>query len=131
MTDQEKIAFRDKARKDFEGKEINGRVIYQVLIDFDNSGYPFSLRSSDNVNLVDFKYFPLEDYDKILSQCKKPFPRDGFTLNKPYPQWTKEERFTMTYVREYHGLSCYKFEQEPTITLQELKDEAKRIIELL
>jgi len=125
MINQEEISFRDKARKDFEGKEYKGQVIFQIITTFNDCG-AFSLRSECNENLAGNKWFQFIEYDEILSQCKKPFPKDGFTLEDAYD---KNNSKLAHYVCSFHGCN-HNYDNFPLVTLQELKDEAKRIIDL-
>ena len=123
MTDQEEIDFRDRARLDFEGKEIDGNVIFQVLVDTDSNARALYF-SDKNYNEIK-NWFPLDDYDLILSQCKKPFPKGGFQLEG---RTTSEILNLSHFVCRFHKCNAADIDH-PVITLQELKDEGQRIID--
>lgn len=138
MTTQEKIALRNKARRDFEGRTYEGDLICQVLVS--------ELKVSNTI-LIEFlnfesRYlnnFTLEDYDKVLSQCEKPFPKDGFSIRLKDDEIFKGVYNLCKYISLHLGCSMSVLNENvntektlyPEVTLEEIKKEAIRIIKTI
>ncbi len=131
MTDQEKIAFRDKARKDFEGKEYQGEAIFQVEVEPENKEQILLLRNYDQSYVGPCEWYSLNDYDNVLAQCEKPFPKDGFCVGKS-EVLTKELRAMMSCICRFHEcswsqeLSIMSFDT-PLVSIEQIKTEFERI----
>ena len=140
MKDLTLIELRDKARKDFEGKELDGKVIFQIFIDDWSNYNSLYLKAENNFIIKEipfshkFEMMDLfqEEYNNILKQCRKPFPKHGFCINLSKD---KETFINLCgYIAKTHrcnwiDLSFSPEEKRfPEVTTQELKDEAVRIL---
>ena len=122
MERQEKIKRRDEVRALFEGKVYEGEFILEASMSIDgNTVYLCDIHMHD---LTDFPYSEREEFAK---KCYKEFPKNGFTLENAYD---KNNSKLAHYVCSFHGCN-HNYDNFPLVTLQELKDEAKRIIDLL
>lgn len=118
---------RDKVRKDFEDKVFDGETIFFTAIRFDeNKIYLYDERGSY------FHFFNFDKYEKTLSQCRKPFPKDGFCINL-----SKDKEVFINlcgYIAKTHKCNWIDLSFSPEekrfteVTIQELKDEAVRIL---
>ena len=128
MTTQEKTALRDKARKDFEGRIYDNTFIFEIGISIFDSGEVHVVLYNENMNTV--YNFNVCKYDEILALCKKPFPKDGFSINI-----AKNEAHELSkYIANHHKCrwSCdVELKLFPEVTLEELKKEAIRIIKTI
>lgn len=129
MTTQEKIKLRNKARADFEGKEYRCEIIFDVSFNFLDSGEIYFTLFNENMdNIYGFAH---GHYDRTLKQCSKPFPKDGFSIYLNDELIFAGVNFLCRYISSHHecNFSC-DLEEYPEVTVQQIKDEAKRILEL-
>lgn len=132
MTTAEKIQLRDKARRDFEGKLYKGKLIFEVGFNVLDSGeVHFTIFDENMCNIYSFAQ---GHYDRTLKQCTKPFPKDGFSIRLDD---NRAEIYNLaSYVAKSNNCKWSETPDEPIheafpqVTIQELKDEAKRILEL-
>ena len=142
MTTKEKIQLRDKARADFEGKLYKGKLIYEASIVFKNSDKGGAFCSTQ-INLIGFDNKLIYDFDdylynNTLTQCSKPFPRDGFSIrlkdNEVYSGIYYLSKYVSIHLKCGMSVLNENVNTEKTlyteVTLQQIKDEAKRILEL-
>ena len=132
MTTAEKIQLRDKARADFEGKIYKGEFIFETGFNVLDSGEVHFTLFDENINNI--YSFAHGHYDRALKQCSKPFPKDGFSIRLDD---NKTEIYNLaSYVAKSNNCKWSETPDEPIyeafteVTIQELKDEAKRILEL-
>ncbi len=136
MTLQEKIKLRDKARAEFEGKEYDGKLIFEVVFgisEYDSESIRFTLFDQYDNDILEFIDY---NYDKVLKKCVKPFPKDGFYINDRNGKYKHLASYVCRSLGcQYnhlieHNIDSGYFIKLPEVTIQELKEEAKRIIEL-
>ena len=137
MTTQEKIALRDKSRKDFEGKIYKNNFIFEISISIFDSGEVHIVLF--NVHMDRIYNFNVSQYDKILSQCEKPFPKEGFSIRLKDDEIFKGMYNLCKYISLHLGCSMSVLNENvntektlyPEVTLEEVKKEAIRIIKTI
>ncbi len=128
MTRKERTALRDRARKDFEGKTYENTFIFETSISIFDSGEVHIILFDEYMD--GFYSFNVSQYDKVLSECKKPFPKNGFSVNIA----NNKIHQLSVFISNAHNCEFSSDIEEnryTEVTLEELKKEAIRIIKTI
>ena len=129
MTRKERTALRDRARKDFEGKTYENTFIFETSISIFDSGEVHIILLDEYME--GFYDFNVSQYDKVLSECKKYFPKDGFYIE--YKNLSNKEYKVCKFVANIYQIDGIHLNTKgyPEVTIEELKKEAIRIIKTI